>query len=187
MRIVTTHDVFRGVVFGLPDPEQSIGPWFRTLVAEHATQLGHQVDRFSLIENGAPRRLLAAADREALPRDHRGWAWLFSDPEALGTVADLIAPLLEADLVVGFELPPNITCVLARAGPRFLDFGQDPNSFLLGFVSADPRKHSAFERKAGRVGNRRRVRSGRSRRTDPAPRPRGRFAGKRAVRQTNAD
>ncbi len=127
MRIMTTHDVFRSSVFNLPDPEESIGPWFWQWVTPHLTQLGHRTDRFTLMKDGTPKALIAAAAN--LPRDIEGWTYLFSDPRALDTAAALIAPLLDADMVIGFEMPPNMIRVLSRMGKRFLDLGQDPIRF----------------------------------------------------------
>ena len=129
MRIMTTHDVFRSAYFHLPDPELSIGPWFFQWLAPHLTQLGHRVTRFSLTDSGRPDALIVAAGHHALPREASSWAWLFSDPRGLPAASGLCAPLLEADLIIGFEMPPNMIRFLAAAGKRFFDLGQDPLRF----------------------------------------------------------
>ena len=129
MRIVTVHDVFRSSVFDLPDPESSIGPWFHELIGPLLTRLGHEVHRFTLMRDGVPEALIDAADRYQLRRDHTGWTWFFSDPDALDVTAEIIAPLFDYDLIVGFEINPNVVLALSRAGKRFLDITQDPIRF----------------------------------------------------------
>jgi len=81
------------------------------------------------MEDGVPRKLIMAAERAGWKRDSTSWAWLFSDPEAQNAVADLIGPLREADLIVGFEMPPNMIRVLNGMGLRFVDITQDPMRF----------------------------------------------------------
>jgi hypothetical protein len=92
-------------------------------------RLGHTVHRFSLIENGVPAKLIAAAERHQWHRTPSIWTWLFSDPNALDIVSELLAPLREVDLVVGFEMTPNMIRVLSSAGVRVVDIGQDAIRF----------------------------------------------------------
>ena len=124
MNIVTVHDVFRAAVFRLPDLEESIGPWLHALLGPPLTRLGHTVRRFSSRDD-----LPAAVERHGWKRDPSTWTWLFSSPEALPAVAELLAPLRAADLIVGFELTPNIIRFLTTAGLRFVEITQDSIRF----------------------------------------------------------
>ncbi len=124
MNIVTVHDVFRAAVFRLPDLEESIGPWLHALLGPPLTRLGHTVRRFSSRDD-----LPAAVERHGWNRDPSTWTWLFSSPEALPAVAELLAPLRAADLIVGFELTPNIIRFLTTAGLRFVEITQDSIRF----------------------------------------------------------
>src|SRR5580692_9573569 len=125
MKIVTIHDVFRSAVFRLPDLEESVARWHHRLFGSPLTRLGHTVRRFSLFEDGVAKTLVAMADRAGWRRDHTTWTWLFSDPAAQSAVAELLAPLRDADLVIGFEMTPNMIRVLAAAGQRFMEITQD--------------------------------------------------------------
>ena len=129
MKIVTVHDVFRCAVFGLPDLEELIAPWHHRLFGSPLTRLGHTVRRFSLLEDGVAKSLVAMVDRAGWRRDHTTWTWLFSNPAARSAVAELLAPLRNADLVIGFEMTPNMIRVLAAAGQRFVEITQDPIRF----------------------------------------------------------
>src|SRR5271165_4937701 len=129
MKIATVHDVFRSSVFRLPDLEASVGPWLHRLFGPPLTRLGHSVERFSLLENGRPRKLIAAAEEYGWKPDHTAWTWLFSNPDALDVVAELLAPLRGTDLVIGFEMSPNMIRVLNSAGLRFVEITQDPIRF----------------------------------------------------------
>jgi hypothetical protein len=125
MRIVTLHDVFRSDIFGIPDASQATGAWFHALLAPTLLRLGHRADAFM-----PPRaRLLAMAGSLGWRQDRHGWAYVYSNPEAVEAIGQLLAPMFEADLIVGYEMTPGMIRACHAAGARFVDLRLDPARF----------------------------------------------------------
>ena len=142
MRIATIHDIFRSSVLGMPEADPVIGHWFYNRFLQILRPLRIEVERVSILANGEPSLLEDLAARHGWPRDKGGWAHVFSHPEVVGLIMPTLDRLRTFDLVLGFEMPPNLIRALHAHGQRLVDISIDPIRFcedlFLRMRSNDP-------------------------------------------------
>jgi hypothetical protein len=128
LRIAIVHDVFRSEVFGLGGQNRAAAFWHAQLAPIFAA-LGHELVRPADFAPDRPPVLQQLAASHPLPPDRSSWMRLFSDPALLSTVSDMLAGLRSCDLVLGWELSPNIMSALLAHGIRFVDASIDAIRF----------------------------------------------------------
>jgi hypothetical protein len=124
VRICIAHDFFRSPAL---DPAlgsaDRTGRFLAALLTPILQRLGHEVQRLSEIQDGRSDSVTRLLARHGWPASMATWARLFSDPAAAPAIWPMIAPLAGFDLVIGWELPPNIMRLLHAAGRPFIDVG----------------------------------------------------------------
>lgn len=142
MRIATIHDIFRSSVLGMPEADPVIGHWFYNRFLQILRPLRVEVERVSILADGGPTLLEDLAARHGWPRDKSGWAHVFSHPDVSNLIMPTLARLRAFDLVLGFEMPPNLIRGLHAHGQRLIDISIDPIRFcedlFLRMRSNDP-------------------------------------------------
>jgi hypothetical protein len=113
----------------MPEADPVTGTWFYAKFGGILQQLGHEVRRVSILANGAPTLLTALAAEHGWPAGKSGWAYAFSHPDAVGNITSILAPLRDFDLVVGFEMPPNLIRALHALDKRIIDVSIDSIRF----------------------------------------------------------
>jgi hypothetical protein len=130
MRIAVAHDFFRSPaldpVLGSAD---RAGRFLSALVSAPLQSLGHTLIRASEVRDGRTDVLSNILAAQGWPAARATWARIFSVPDAQGALTPLLAPLAGFDLVLGWELPPNMLRLLHAQGTRVLDIGIDPVRF----------------------------------------------------------
>lgn len=148
MRIATIHDIFRSSVLGMPEADPVIGHWFYNRFLEILRPLRVEVERVSILADGEPSLLEELAARHGWPRDKSGWAHAFSHPDVASVIMPTLARLRAFDLVLGFEMPPNLIRGLHAHGQRLIDISIDPIRFcedlFLRMRSNDPMLQTLF-------------------------------------------
>jgi hypothetical protein len=124
VRICIAHDFFRSPAL---DPAlgsaDRTGQFLAALLTPILSGLGHDVQRLSEVRDGRSDSVTSLLARHAWPASMATWARLFSDPAASPAIWPMIAPLAGFDLVIGWELPPNIMRLLHAAERPFIDVG----------------------------------------------------------------
>jgi hypothetical protein len=147
MRIVVLHDVFRAALFGLGGVNQVAAFW-QSLLAPKLRRLGHALELPAGLGADRPAALDELAAGHGLAHEPGSWFRLFSDPAMLPAVTGILAPLRGFDLVLGWELSPNIMRALSGMRLGFIDASIDsirfcPDLFLRLRTNA-PRYHDAL-------------------------------------------
>ena len=128
MRIALVHDVFRANPFSSGGQNRAAAFW-QAQLAPVLAPLGHDLVRPAAFAPNSPPLLEQVADRHSLPRDRSSWISLFSDPALLPLVGHLLVGLKACDLVLGWELSPNIMRALTAQGMRFVNSSIDTIRF----------------------------------------------------------
>ncbi|MBP0581459.1 hypothetical protein J8I29_19170 [Labrys sp. LIt4] len=129
MRVATIHDIFRSSVLGMPEADPVIGHWFHNRFLQILRPLRVEVERVSILANGEPSLLEELAARHGWPPDKSGWAHVFSHPDVVNLIMPMLERLRTFDLVLGFEMPPNLIRALNAHGQRLIDISIDPIRF----------------------------------------------------------
>lgn len=122
------HDVTRSAVFGQGGHNHVAAVW-RDRLAPAFARLGHELVCPAAFAEDRPAAVERLADATGLTRDTAGWVRLYSDPALVPAVGSLLAAVEPADLVLGWELSPNIVRALARRGIAVIDMGVAPLRF----------------------------------------------------------
>ncbi|QEN85802.1 hypothetical protein FZC33_06100 [Labrys sp. KNU-23] len=142
MKIATIHDIFRSSTLGMPEADPVIGHWFYNRFLQILRPLRIEVERVSILVDGEPSILEGLAARHGWPRNKSGWAYVFSHPDAASVIMPTLERLRAFDLVLGFEMPPNLIRALHAHGQKLIDISIDPVRFcedlFLRMRSNDP-------------------------------------------------
>jgi hypothetical protein len=126
MRIVATHDLFRGHESGLPSIAEN-SRWIHELLRIALVGLPGRLELVQAVGDGGVVDVARIYGRLGLPANASGWARMVSEP-ALAEVPELVS-LMSGDLVVGFGLTPALLRGLDTAGVRVLDVEISPFRF----------------------------------------------------------
>lgn len=125
MRVALLHDVTRSVCQS--GHHRAAAMWQAALAPAFAA-LGHELECPAMFAAERPEAVAALMRRAGLAPEPADWARLFSAPELLAEVEALVAPL-EAELVLGWELSPNLVRALLRRGLPVIDMSLAPLRF----------------------------------------------------------
>lgn len=133
MRICLLHDIFRVNLFGQGGQNNTSQMWERVL-APLLGGIGHELVRPPAFTGDEPAPLVEMARRHRLAPEVASWSWLYSNPAARPLVREMLerhvlAPMGGADLVLGWELSPNMLRALAAFGLPTIEFNLDAVRF----------------------------------------------------------
>jgi hypothetical protein len=125
MRVALLHDVTRAVCQS--GHHRVAAMWQRQLAPAFAA-LGHELHCPDAFAAERPDPVAALMRRAGLAAEPGDWARLFSDPALLPEVEVLLADI-SADLVLGWELAPNMVRALLRRDVPVIDMSLAPLRF----------------------------------------------------------
>lgn len=125
MRVALLHDVTRAVCQA--GHHRVAAMWQRQLAPAFAA-LGHDLYCPEAFAAERPEPVAALMRRAGLAAEPADWARLFSDPALLPEVEALLADV-SADLVLGWELAPNMVRALLRRAVPVIDMSLAPLRF----------------------------------------------------------
>jgi|GEM_PF-3856545 len=125
MRVVLLHDVTRSVCQAGHD---RVAATWCTLLAPAFAALGHALECPAAFAADRPEPVARLMNRLGLAPEPASWVRLYSDPALLAEVRALLEPI-EADLVLGWELSPNMVRALVGRGVAVIDMGVAPLRF----------------------------------------------------------
>lgn len=125
MRVVLLHDITRSVCQAGHD---RVAAAWCALLAPAFAALGHSLECPAAFAADRPESVARLMARLGLAPEPASWVQLYSDPARLAEVHGLLEPI-EADLVLGWELSPNIARALVARGTPVIDMGVAPLRF----------------------------------------------------------
>lgn len=128
-RVILTQDPCRGVCFGL-SPNGFLYEWLDGLFRLPFEFSGWEVTLVAPQEAGGTFDAQPFRRHFGLAATAQGWARLHSGSAIDPGSDDLLDPLLEADMLVGFELPPYLVAGAVRRDIPFVSVAPAPYRFL---------------------------------------------------------
>jgi hypothetical protein len=125
MRVALLHDATRAVCQA---GHHRVAATWQGVLAPAFAALGYEVFCPPDFAAERPEPVAALMRRAGLAPEPADWARLFSAPELLPEVEALLAPL-HADMVLGWELSPNMVRALTRRGVPVIDMSLAPLRF----------------------------------------------------------
>jgi hypothetical protein len=133
MRVCLLHDIFRAELFG-QGGQNHTSAMLEQVLAPVLASLGHQLVRPPAFIMDRPPVLRDFAAAHGLAHDVGSWLRLYADPATLPLVRQVLrehvlAPIDGADLVLGWEMSPNMLRGLAGLGQKVIEFNLDSVRF----------------------------------------------------------
>jgi len=125
MKVALLHDLTRAVCQA---GHHGVAAMWCRLLAPGFAALGHRLDCPAEFAADRPEAVAALMRRCGLAPEPADWARLFSDP-ALVPEVEVLLDRLEADMVLGWELSPNLVRALLRHGVPVIDMSLAPLRF----------------------------------------------------------
>jgi len=125
MRAVVLHDVLRSTCQA---GHHQVAELWRRLLAPALAPLGHAVSCPAAFAADLPEPVAALMRRLGLTHGPAAWARLYSDPALVPEVAALLDHV-DAELVIGWELSPNLLRALGARGVAVIDMSIAPLRF----------------------------------------------------------
>jgi hypothetical protein len=125
MRAVVLHDVLRSACQA---GHHQVAELWRRLLAPALAPMGYSISCPAAFAAETPEPVAALLQRLGLARGPDTWARLYSDPVLVPEVAKLLDHV-DAELVIGWELPPNLLRALGARGIAVVDMSIAPLRF----------------------------------------------------------